>query len=377
MAEFSVYCYQCRPIRCIENTPGFFPEVAKKEDERSLLNMKNHQDIIARMFTTDVEKLFMCQKKNEKGELENCLGFQVGGKIYPFKVLMPRRGESGNDVIMLRVAKLTKKNREHNFNRSSWIDEPSALVVVDNHHDQQRVLIENTSTWPDTDVLRNILIAAINEKLRAERLVLIMEPVWRKSDFWNTVRRYQGHIRTIEFELGYPNMGRTGNKFLTQLKDTLSSVYASGTLKMSFNREVRIALKQDVKEKIKKKELPEGTQPLTAMDLDPDKPDALVDEISTHVAEGGYRATLGLDNGTSIHMGRIPERVRKTMSEEQKKLYPDEPGLSYSTLRVSMSKRVSEFDGQDDLFNGTYTEVNEHLTDLKDINYNGTTGPQA
>ena len=65
------------------------------------------------------------------------------------------------------------------------------------------------------------------------------------------------------------------------------------------------------------------------------------------------------------------------MSEEQQKMYPDEQGISYSNLRVTMSKKVSEFDGQDDMFDSTYGEVSEHLTDLKEINYGSTASTQV
>lgn len=354
-----------------------FPAETKKMDERALANMKRHQEIIAEMFTTRVEELFHAQKKNDKGELEKCLGFVVANKLYPFKVLMPRMGEKGDGVIMLRVAKLTKKNRELNFLRGSWIDEPSALVIIDNHYDQQRVLIENTPTWTDTDVLRNIIKTAINEKLKKELLLMVIEPVWRKADFWNTVRKYQGHIRSIEFELGYPNMGRTGDKVLQPIKDTLSRVYAAGSFKFAFNKEVKKELKREIREKIKKKQLPEGTPVNTAMAIDPDNPDSVIDEMATHVTEGGHTARIGLDTGTTVRMGRIPDKVRKQMSEEQQKMYPDEQGISYCNLRVTMSKKVSEFDGQDDMFDSTYGEVSEHLTDLKEINYGSTAGAQV
>lgn len=377
MADFSVYCYQCCPLRSLPFEGDIFPEETKKSDDASLDSMKRHQEIIAEMFTSRVEELFRAQKKNEKGELEKCLAFAVGGKLYPFKVLMPKAGGKGDGIIMLRVAKLTKKNKELNFLRGSWIDEPSALVIIDNSDNQQRVLIENTTTWPDTDALRNIIKNAINEKLRKEKILMVIEPVWRKADFWNTVRRYKGHIRSIEFELGYPNMGRTGDKVLQPIKDSLSRVYAAGSFKFAFNNEVRKELKREVREKIKKKELPVGTPVNTAMAVDPDDPDSVIDEMATHVTEGGHTARIGLDSGTTIRMGRIPEKVRKQMSEEQKKLYPDEQGISYSTMRVTMSKKVSGFDGQDDLFDTTLDEVSEHLTDLKEINYSSPTGNQA
>lgn len=369
MADFSVYCYQCAPIRSLPFKGDLYPTETKRLDDLSLKNMDNHQAIIAEMFTSQVETLFMAQKKNDKGDLEDCLAFSVGSKLYPFKVLMPMKGEKGNGIIMLRVAKLTRRNREQNFLRGSWIDEPSAIVIIDNHEDQQRVLIENTSTWPDTDQLRNIIRNAINEKLKKELLLMTIEPVWHKTDFWNTIRQHQGHIRSVEFELGFPNMGRTGDKVLKPIKDSLTRIYASGSFKFAYNNDVKRILNQEIREKIKKKELPEGTPVVAGLNLDPDHPDDVMDEMATHVTEGGHTVKIGLDTGATVRLGRIPDKERKKMSKEQQNRFPDEVGISYSNMRVSMSDQLSGYDGQDDMFSSTYQELNEKLTALKEINY--------
>jgi|GEM_PF-2571006 len=369
MSEFSVYSYQCNPIRCFEDNTDVFPENLKKEDERSIQNMKNHQEIVGEMFSTKVQELFASQKQGDDGKLENCLAFFVGGKRYPFKVLMPRMDEKGDGIIMIRVAKLTKKNREHNFMRGSWIDEPSALVIIDNRHDQQRVLIENTRTWPDTDVLRNIIKSALNEKLKVYRLLMIIEPIWRKTEFWNTVRRYKGHIRSIQFEVGYPNMGRTGDKVLLPLKNSLTNTYASGTITYAFNKNVKSVLNKEIKQRKKNNQPLDGLEATTAMCVDPDAPDPVLDELATHASEYGTNTRLGLDNGSTVHIGKIPNKVRRHMSEEEKKRNPDGEGITYSNVRATLSRDISEFDGQDDLFGKVSTSIIDCLNGLKEINY--------
>lgn len=374
MSDFSVNVYKAAPLRCPPFEGDTFPEETKKEDDRALENMKNHQEIIGRMLTSDVDQLFMASKKNDKGGFEPCLAFSVGGRMYPFKVLIPRQGEKGDGLIMLRVAKLTRKNREHNFLRGSWIDEPSALVIIDNSTDQQRVLLESTTTWPETETLANIIKAALNEKLKAYRLMIEIEPVWNKADLFQTVRKYRDHIKSAEFDVGFPNMGRTGDKFLSPLKDSLSNVYASGTVKYSFNKSVEKQLNKETKERIKKKELPEGTRPRTTMNLDPDNPDELFEELALHCSEYGLPVRLGLDNYSTIRVGPVPEKALKSMDKEQRDYYRKQTanGQPFSMMRVSMSRKVADFDGQDDLFESTADEVHEKLADLKEINYKPT-----
>lgn len=92
------------------------------------------------------------------------------------------------------------------------------------------------------------------------------------------------------------------------------------------------------------------------MAIDPEDPDSVIDEMATHVTEGGHTALIGLDTGSTVRMGRIPDKVRKQMSEEQKNM---------------------TFLSKEDMIDLTYGEVSEHLTDLKEINYGSTASTQA
>lgn len=368
MAEFSVYCYQCAPIRVSDGgDPDHFPEELRKADAQALENMKNHQAIIGQMLTTDVEQWFMSQKKGENGDLEKCTAFTSGGKIYPFKVLMPRADEHDQSVIMLRIAKLTKKNKEHNFTKGSWVDEPSSLVIIDNRHDQQRILIEHTAAWPKPDTLCGILKQALGTILRQQyHLALIIESVWRKADFWQLVNKYRGKIRYLEFEIGYPNLGRCGDTFLGPFKTMLRNVYGAATIRVKVDREVRRILKEEFKKKKQQQVEGIGEQPNLSLHLDPDNPDRGIDEVVEDCAERGTTARIGLTKGREIKIGQIPEAVRNQMSDKQNEHCPDQVG--YTSVTVNLPERVSSFDGQDNLFKDVRENVVEQLNSLKEIN---------
>lgn len=370
MSEFSVYCYQCAPIRISDGgDPDSFPEELRKADAQALENMKNHQAIIGQMLTTDVDQWFLSQKKGENGDLENCTAFTSGGQIYPFKVLMPQPNEQDQSVIMLRIAKLTKKNKEHNFTKGSWVDEPSALVVIDNRHDQQRILIEHTAAWPKPDTLCGILKQALGQILREKyHLALIIESVWRKADFWQLINKYRGKIRYLEFEIGYPNLGRCGDTFLSPLKTVLRKVYGAATIRIKVDREVRRILKEEFKMKKQQQAEGIGEQPDLSLQLDPDNPDRGIDEVVEDCAERGTTARIGLAKGREIKLGKIPESARNRMSEGQNEHCPDKEGVVYSTVTVNLPERVSSFDGQDDLFQDVRENVVEQLNSLKEIN---------
>lgn len=383
MADFTVYTYQCCPIRntVTINEDGkliqivdpnvLFPEEDKKEDDRSLENMERHQEIIDKILTDDRDKLFMSSKKGQKGAVEPCLAFCYQNKTYPFKVLIPAPEKVNENVYLLRVAKLTKKNREHNFMRDSWIDEPSALVIIDNRRDMQRIMVEHTSAWSDTDTVRNIIQTAFCKVLKHYRLIIRIEPVWKKEEFWNLATLYAGRIRTIEFDLGWPNMARVGDKFLSPLKASLKNIQAAGTVKLTLPKEVVKAKKDELKNAHKQYQgdALEKPEPVVAsILLDKNNPDEIVDEFAYHCAEYGRNTKFTLDNGQVVTLGKLPDRVVKTMTSEQRKAYEENEKQRYSNLTVKMSEKVSNFDGQDDLFDGTMEMVKKQLNDLNRMN---------
>lgn len=367
MSDFTIYSYQCCPVYVPEPEQNeieadIYKRIREEQIKNADKNMLNHQQIIDKILTTDAQELFKSQKQGKDGKLENCLAFYYNSKPYPFITLIPKQNEVGNGIYMMRIAKLGKQRREVNWRKVVDPNEPSALVIIDNRCDQQRVLIEHRSEWGSTDAVRNVIRGALDRILRMKyNLTIRIEPVWQKSDFWVALRKYEGHIRSVEFDVGYPNMGRTGNKLLQGIKDECKLMYASPTMKFSVPKEAK------AKKKRKKGEEPEEELP-TVMTLDPDYQDGLMGELWENCRQNGRTAKLQLDNKRVVHFGRKPASVVKKMNDKERKAYEENYTQMYSTSTMTFSDEVSKFNGQDDLFSGTYSEVENGLTAISTRN---------
>lgn len=367
MTEFTLYSYQCCPIRPNipkdRNTEMFVKELEEK-DKQVQEYMAKHQEIIDRILTTDLEKHFENQKPSTKtkGSYDKCKAFYYNKKRYYFKVLLPHKDSSGNSIYMIRIANPRNAPREVDFVRMLQPDEPSALVIIDNRKDQQRILVEHTRAWKDTDSVRNILQSSIGEVLRKNfHLGFRIEPVWQKNTFENIVRTYGDRIRMVEFYVGYPNMGRTGDAFLNPLKESLRNTYASATVRYTVPKPADLG----VKPKRRKKGEP-LIEPRKVLSLEPDELDPVIREVAEHCRTTGLPTKIGLTEGYQINLQRVPEAQLKRMSPEQRKLY-EMVNEVYSTYTARMNDKVSQFDGQDDLFGGINEIVVQKLNELKDV----------
>lgn len=367
MTEFTLYSYQCCPIR--PNIPKdrnseMFVKDLEEKDKQVQDNMTHHQDIIDRILTIDLERHFESQKPSlkSKGAYDKCKAFYYNKKRYYFKVLLPQKDSLGNSIYMIRIANPRHAPREMDFVRMLQPDEPSALVIIDNRKDQQRILVERTRAWKDTDSVRNILQSCIGEVLRKNyRLGFRIEPVWQKNTFENIVRTYGDRIRMVEFYVGYPNMGRTGDTFLNPLKESLRNTYASATVRYTVPRPADLG----VKPKRRKKGEP-LMEPRKVLSLEPDELDPVISEVAEHCRTTGLPTKIGLTEGHQINLQRVPEAQLKRMTPEQRKMY-ETVNEVYSTYTAHMNDKVSQFDGQDDLFGGINEIVVQKLNELKDV----------
>lgn len=363
MTEFTLYCFQCIPFRMIfpkDKDGVMFREEMEAWDRQVMENMANHQALIDQILTTDLHKYFESQKpsKKSRGGMDKCLAFYHNNKRYFFKVLLPHKDSQTDGIYMIRIANPKKTTREVDFVRMLQPDEPSALVIIDNRKDQQRILVERTRAWNDTDSVRNILQDCLGEILRKQYNIGIrIEPVWEKNTFENIVRTYGDRIKMVEFYVGYPNMGRTGDKFLNPLKESLKNTYASATVRYSLPKPADFGLKS-----FRGKNAPEAPKTLS---LEADAIDPVISEVAEHCRTTGLPTKIGLTEGHQISLQRVPEAQLKRMTPEQRKRYEEEQQV-YSNYTARMNDKVSQFDGQDDLFQTIEELVIRKLNELKD-----------
>lgn len=364
MTEFTLYCYQCIPF-CVnipkDKNSEMFVKDLEEQNRKAMKNMDYHQDLIDKILTTDLYRHFENQKpsKKNKGTMEKCLAFCNKGKSYYFKMLLPHKDTASNGIYMIRIANPKKTTREVDFVRMLQPDEPSALVIIDNRKDQQRILVERTRAWKDTDSVRNILQDCLGDVLRnMYHIGLRIEPVWEKNTFENIVRTYGDRIKMVEFYVGYPNMGRTGDKFLNPLKKSLKNTYASATVRYTVPKPADFGLKSF--------RTKNGPEPPKTLSLESEALDPVMSEVAEHCCTTGLPTKIGLTEGHQINLQRVPETQLKRMTPEQRKIY-DEANQVYSNYTARMNDRVSQFDGQDDLFNGIQEIVTQKLDELKDV----------
>ncbi len=364
MTEFTLYCYQCIPFRPYipkDKNSEMFKDELETLDKQVMENMDKHQDLIDLILTKDLNRHFESQRPSKKGDgkLDRCLAFYLNNKRYYFKVLLPKKGRQSNGIYMFRIANPKRTTREVDFVRMLQPDEPSALVIIDNRKDQQRILVERTRAWNDTDSVRNILQTCLGDVLRKMYYIgLRIEPVWEKNTFENIVRTYGDRIKMVEFYVGYPNMGRTGDKFLNPLKKSLKNTYASATVRYTIPKPADFGLKS-----FRGKYATEAPKTLS---LEPDKLDPVMSEVAEHCRTTGLPTKIGLTEGHQINLQRVPETQLKRMTPQQRERY-EEQNQVYSNYTTRMNDKVSQFDGQDDLFNGVEEIVTQKLNDLKDV----------
>lgn len=364
MGDYSLYSYQCCPILPKMEKGEMFEDITQKTADEIIENMKNHQQILNEILGKKLDDYFMNQKEREKekgGGYEKCHAFMYGNKRYWFKVLLPKEGGACDGVFMLRIANPRKSKREVSFRQIVTPDEPSALVIIDNRHDQQRILIEHTRAWRDTISVRNILRGAIGFVMRKfYHLAFIVEPVWSPNTFENILRQHKDNIKSFEFSVGFPNMGRAGDKFLEPLKASLGNVWGSATVKVTVPTVEDIA---NVECHKTKKEIKESMR--DSLVVDADNIDALWAEFAEYCRTQGRTVKIGLNNQHQVTLGKLREGDIKAMTPEQRKRYDENKDSQYSIHNVQLPDAVGNFDGQDDLFQGVQTQVMDKLQELR------------
>lgn len=206
MADFILYSYQCHPIH-IEvdaNKPSIDPELDKQYNQQADEAMAKHQELISQLFNEPEITNF----KNKDN-----LFFLHKGNYYGGKIVM-----NNNGVIMLRLQKAKFKEYELDYKIVSLKEEPSCLVIIDNRHEQQRILIENNRNTFKPKTIATILEKNLGNQLKKYRVGIRIPLVYRKDDFWSVVEEHQASIKQVIFDFPYPNMARPMDKLGASLK---------------------------------------------------------------------------------------------------------------------------------------------------------------
>ena len=312
MVDFILYSYQCNPEHIeIDPKKSFLTEYDIKENKRADENMARHQALFQAFF-------------EGKDELNRKVGdqvfFQHNGGYYAAKIMMNQGG-----VIMLRLQKDRTHEFEKGFKLLKQTEQPSCMIIIDNRHEQQRILIERTKDVFAPSTIARMMEQTIGKWLTQNyRVGMKMRLVYKKDQFWSVMEEYSQRVKKLEFDFPYPNMARPMSKLGSSLK------------------QFGVALKGKVR-------VTTTSQPRDFLVIDPKEKNEDLDEIVSYLYEVGSPVNIYLVSGRKV----------KCFSKENPTI-------------IQVHDKIANYRGEEDanLFkDGFFETVAEKLNELKKINY--------
>ena len=125
-----------------------------------------------------------------------------------------------NSFYLYRIAHNKTIRRETKEFKNETIDSwPSILVAIWNSPDKQIIAIQKrTTAFTSTDIVANMIIKSIGEKLSQYHLSAIKEPLFEKQRFWDVVSENEGKVKAVIFEIITPNMANISGTLPDELK---------------------------------------------------------------------------------------------------------------------------------------------------------------
>lgn len=314
MVDFVLFSYQCNPEHVdVDRNKTLLTDYEKEQNKLADENMARHQELFQKFFEGDDEP------NRKHGDQ---VFFANRGGYYPAKIMMNQGG-----IIMLRLQKDKTHKFEVGYKLRSHKEQPSCMIIIDNRHEQQRVLIERKK-----DVFAPTTIARMMEQtigkwmIQKYRVGLRLPLVYKKDQFWSVVDENRNRIKKLVFDFPYPNMARPMDKLGASLK------------------KFGVGLKAKVR-------VTTFSQPRDFLVIDPKERNEDLDEIVSYLYEVGSPVDVYLVSGRKV----------KCFSKENPTV-------------VQVSDKIANYRGEDDakLFESDFWEtVAEKLNELKKINYGG------
>ena len=313
MSDFILYSYQCNPIHVeVDPKTNMLPEFYEEENMKADANMARHQDYVQELFDTDEDIPNL-----KRGDT---MYFLHRGNYYGGKIVM----NQGN-VIMLRLQKTRFHEYELDFQMVIQQEQPSSMIIIDNRHEQQRILIERNANTFAPKTIASILEKNIGSWLKQKYSIGFRVPlVFRKSEFWSVVQEHHNGIKKLIFDFPYLNMARPMDKLGASLKKF--GVDVRGKVRL-----VTQAQKKDF------------------LVIEPQDRNEDLDEIVSYLSEVGAPVDIYLVSGRKV----------KCYSKD-------------NPIVIGINDKIAEFRGEKEkgLFPYNFLDyVTETLNGLKEINY--------
>lgn len=151
--------------------------------------------------------------------------YSYGGKVYNNSIQVDK-----DNIMVMRLANRKMYVREKAFEKKKEADEPSCGIIIDYRPNHQVIAIEDSiRAFNNTDVVRNIILSALNKELEKKCLKISIKKQLLPSEFWEYAEKYKGKITEVRFLYQYPNLGRTHQAMKEMLENTSKSINSTNT----------------------------------------------------------------------------------------------------------------------------------------------------
>lgn len=165
---------------------------------------------------------------------------EVDQFIYPRTTVIAKLLHAEHDFFLYRIAANRSIHRETKEFSDEYIDNwPSVLVAVWNHPDIQLIAVQRRNTaFQHAKSVVHMILESVEPKLSAAHLRSHFEPLFEVERFWALVQKFEGRIKSIEFEFITPNMAnisRSLSRDLRQFAKEMNS--ANNNLRITADKE--------------------------------------------------------------------------------------------------------------------------------------------
>ncbi len=126
-----------------------------------------------------------------------------------------------DNFFLYKVAVNRSLSREtKDFTEEELDNWPSIIVAIWNEPDKQLIAVQRrTTAFQSTDTVVRLIFGSIAPNLAKRQIRLLWEPLFEKKVFWDIIRRFEGKVQEIEFEIITPNMANISGSLPEDLRE--------------------------------------------------------------------------------------------------------------------------------------------------------------
>ena len=123
-----------------------------------------------------------------------------------------------------------KRVQNKNLEKIEVEDYPDVYVLINNDPEVQTIAIsKNIDAFSESLVVAGILEKSFAVPLAAYQLSIYIQPVFEEKSFWSLVKRYEGKIKSLKFDLIKPNLANISGSFRNEIRSLADNVNSHRT----------------------------------------------------------------------------------------------------------------------------------------------------